>query len=108
MTGLSAVIGGLGLVIVDALDVRRAGGSPAETDAALTVDADAVLAGAIPLQGFKAIPRRHAEVIASPVDLQLAQLASRHGGDTRDAPGPAAAGECLRIGIPERDDRREQ
>lgn len=56
MTGLSAVIGGLGIVIVDALDGRRAAGSPAETDAVLTVDADAVLAGAIPLQGFRRFP----------------------------------------------------
>lgn len=39
-------IGGLGLVIVDDLDVRRAGGGPAEADAVLIVDADAVLPGA--------------------------------------------------------------
>ena len=94
-------------MIVDDLDVRRAGGGPTKADTVLIVDADAVLTGAIPPQGLEAIPRRHAQVIESPGDLQLAQLAPRHGGDVREAPGPAAAGERLRVGVAERDDQPE-
>lgn len=85
-------------MVVDDLDVRRAGRGPAKADAVLIVDADAVLAGAIPLQVLQAIPRRHAQVTEPPGDHQLAQLASRHGGDVREAPGTATAGEGLRVG----------
>ncbi len=107
MTGLSADIGRLGLVVVHDFDVRWAGGGPAKADAVLIVDPDTVLTGAITLESLQAISGRHAQVIEPPGDLELAQLASRHGGDVREASGAAAAGECLRVGIAERDDHRE-
>jgi hypothetical protein len=43
------------LAIVDDLDVVRVGSEPAEVDAPLIVDSDAVLASPVPGEFFKAI-----------------------------------------------------
>lgn len=91
-------------MIVDDLDVRGTSGSPAKTDTVLIVDSDAVLTGAIPLEGFEAIPGRHTKVVEPPGDFQLAQLAPRHGGDVREAPGASPSRKRLRVAITERDD----
>ena len=50
-------------MIVDDLDVRGAGRRPAKADAELVVDANAVLASAISLEGFEPIPRWHAHIV---------------------------------------------
>ena len=52
----------LSLVVVDNLNVLRAGGRPYEADAVLVVDADAVLALAVTNQGFKTVAGRHSEI----------------------------------------------
>jgi hypothetical protein len=80
---------------------------PAEADAVLIVDADAVLAGAIAREGLEAIPGRHAQIVEPPGDLQLKPLASCHGGDLREAPGTTATGERLGVAIAQRDEHAE-
>jgi hypothetical protein len=49
-------------VIVHDLDILSAGCGPAEADAKLIVDPDAVSTGAIALQGLKAVARRDTKV----------------------------------------------
>jgi len=49
-------------VIVDDLDVMRVGSEPAEADAPLIVDSDAVLASPVPGEFLKAVRRRDAKV----------------------------------------------
>ena len=49
-------------MIVDDLDVMRVSSEPAETDAPLIVDSDAVLASPVPGEFLKTVRRRDAEV----------------------------------------------
>ena len=56
-------------MIVDDLDVFRAGGRPAEAQSKLIVHANAVLTGPIALELLKAITGGDTEVIESVCDL---------------------------------------
>jgi len=49
-------------VIVDDLDIVRVGSDPAEADAPLIVDSDAVLASPVPGELLKAVRGRDAEI----------------------------------------------
>jgi hypothetical protein len=49
-------------VVVDDLDVVRVTLRPAQADPSLVVDPDAVLARAVPAQGFEAVAGRRLEV----------------------------------------------
>src|SRR5271165_2450522 len=53
---------GISLVVVDDFDMIWTSWCPYEADAPLLVDADAVLAGAIALQGLEPVVRWHREV----------------------------------------------
>jgi hypothetical protein len=86
----------------DDLDVLGACLGPTEADAELVVDADAVLAGAVALQRFQPVARRHTQVVQPSGDLQLAQPAPRHRFDVREARDAFAFRKRLRIGALER------
>jgi hypothetical protein len=82
------------MVIYD-FDVLCASVRPAEAYAELVIDPDAVLTGAITLQGFQPIAGRHAKVIQSTGNLQLTQLPTRDGSDAGKSPNPLAL--CNRL-----------
>ena len=62
------------LVIINDLDIRRAGTRPRETDAILVVDPNAVLSSAISTQCFQPIARRNPQLIQSHDRIQLVQF----------------------------------
>jgi hypothetical protein len=62
-------------VVVDDLDIVRIRASPSETDPPLVVDANAVLAIPVALQGFKPIARRDPQVIQGRGGIQQGELA---------------------------------
>ena len=62
------------LVIIDDLDIRRAGTRPLETDAVLIVDSNAVLPPAISTQRLQPIAWRNPQLIQSRDRIQLVQL----------------------------------
>src|SRR6476659_6003808 len=61
-------------VIIHDFDIERIGEFPAEADAPLAVDANAVLAGAIGLELFQLIAGRGTEVVEPHGGIELAQL----------------------------------
>ena len=67
-------------MVVHNLNVFRACIGPAEANAPLIIDADAVLSAAVPFQRFKMITRRNPEVFKPAGDLQLPQLSPGDGG----------------------------
>lgn len=71
---------------------------PTEAKAKLLVNTNAVLAFAVSFQSFQSISRRNSQIVELARDLQLPQLASRHGRDIRKSPDTRALGKCLRIG----------
>jgi len=77
---------------------------PAKADAPLIIDANAVLPAAPALQGFKAIARRHPQVIQAARDLELSELSPRHGSDICESPDALSLGQCLSVGALERSD----
>jgi len=87
-------------VVVDDLDVVRATLRPAQADPPLVVDADAVLARAVPAQGFEAVAGRRLEVAerSGMVDLQQIAMGDSHHV-RRDALRVAAIprGACGRV-----------
>jgi hypothetical protein len=86
-------------VVVYDLDAFGARARPAKADAVLIVHSDAVLAGAVTLEGLKSITRRYPKIFKRSRDFQLTKLAS---GDRLDADEPndsSAAGERLSVGI---------
>ena len=85
-------------MVIHDLDILGAGGRPAKAQAKLVVDADAVLAGTAALQGFQAVARRYAQVVQPFRDLQLPQLAPRHGGDVGEPLDGRAFRQGLRVG----------
>ncbi len=64
-------------MIVHDLDGIRPRWRPAETNAPLLVDANAVLPFPIPFQGFHTIARRDAQVFETPGAMHLIELARR-------------------------------
>ena len=85
-------------MVIHDLDILGAGACPAEAHAELVVDADAMLAGTAAFQGFQAVAGRHAQVFQPFRDLQLPQLAPRHGRDVGEPLDRVAARESLRVG----------
>ena len=61
-------------VIIDDLDVAGIAVLPSKADAPLVIDTNAVAAGTITLQPFRAIPGWHAEVRQSPRSMEQCQL----------------------------------
>lgn len=93
------------LVVVDDLDAVGVAVLPDEAESPLVVDADGVLADAVPLQRFEPGGRRSAwgaevaEVGGRIEHDELAQGAALDVG--RDAPARAAVEEALRVGVGE-------
>jgi hypothetical protein len=93
-------------MIVHDLDVLDAYVCPTEAHAELIIYANAVLSRAIAFQGFQSVAGRHLQIVQAPCDLQLPQLASRHGRDIRKPPDLLALRKSLRVGAPKRLDHR--
>jgi hypothetical protein len=91
-------------VVIHYLYVFGARFRPAKTDAPLIIDANAVLSEAVALQRFKAIARRHPQIIQAARDLKLSELSLRHGSDAYKSPDALALGQRLCLGAPERHD----
>jgi hypothetical protein len=85
------------LVVVHDLDLARARRRPAEADPELVVDADAVLAGSSPFQGFEPVARRDTQIVEPRRDLELAELASRHRLHAGESPEALAMGQAVMV-----------
>jgi hypothetical protein len=64
-------------MVVHDLNVLSTYSRPAEANPELIVNTDAILPGAIALERFEPIARRHPEILEPSCDLQLPKLASR-------------------------------
>jgi hypothetical protein len=73
----------------------------------LIVDPDAVLPMAVAFQCLKPVAGWHAQVIQSPRDLELTQLAASCPGYGLKAPDMVSARQRFRIGASERSDHAE-
>jgi hypothetical protein len=62
------------LMIIDDLHVPRVSLIPSEADAPLIVDANAMLAGPVPLKGFKMIPRWPGQILQATGTVEIEQL----------------------------------
>jgi hypothetical protein len=89
---------------VDDLDVCRTAHRTAKAHAVPVVHADTVLADAVALERFEPVSRRHAQIVETPRDLQLPQLASRYRLDAREARDPSAARQRRGVGAAKRHD----
>lgn len=69
-------------MIVDNFDLFGAIVGPAETEAPLAVDADAMLTLTVTLQGFEPISRRRPKVLQSCRGIEHIQLPFRNGLET--------------------------
>jgi len=85
-------------MIVHDLDLFGPLVRPTEAEAELIVNTNAVLARAVPFQGFQSIARWNSQIVELARDLQLPQLASRHSCDIRESPDKRSFGKRLRIG----------
>ena len=89
-------------VVVDDLDVEGIGGAPDEADAPLIVDADAVLASAIALEGLEPVAGRNAQVGEGVGRIEDDEFPKRDalkaGGQTTRA---ATLKERFRVGVAE-------
>ena len=85
-------------MIVHDLNVLGARSGPAEAHPKLIVHADTVLPGAVALECFQPVARRHTEVFQPACDLQLPQFALRNRLDTHEPPDSTAVREifCIR------------
>ena len=72
-------------MIIHDLNVLCHGNCPTKTNPELIVYTDAVLPGTITFQGFKPVAGRYPQVAQLTGDLQLPQLAPRHGRDVGKA-----------------------
>jgi hypothetical protein len=96
---------GISLVVVDDLDILGASIRPNEADAPLLIDSDAMLAGAIILEGFKLIAGRHSQVAQHLGIVQHSQLPQRGLLDILwQLPAEFATPYPLGLGTPETDD----
>jgi hypothetical protein len=91
-------------VIIHDLDVLGTTGRPAEAHAELVVHPDAVLPGAVTLERFKPIARRHPQIFQPACDLQLAKLSPGDRLDTLETLDSPAARKSLSLGTLERHD----
>ena len=61
-------------MVIDNLNVVRVAQAPPKADPPLSVDADAVLPGSVPLQLFQSVRRRYAQVIERRRGVEHAEL----------------------------------
>ena len=84
-------------MVIDDLDVFRAGVCPAKTQAELIVHANTVLAGTVALQDFQAITRRRAQKLMSVRRIELHKLTNRYERNGREPPAFARLEQSLSI-----------
>ncbi len=88
-------------MIINDLNIFRAGWGPPEADAELAVDADTVLPLPVALERFQPVTRWNPEILQPCGDLELAQLAAGDGFDVHEPPDASPAGQGLGIRTPE-------
>jgi hypothetical protein len=71
-------------VVIHDLNIFCAGFRPAKADAPLIVDTNAVPAGTVAFEWFKAISGRYSQIIQSTGNLELSQLSSRYRRDVHE------------------------
>lgn len=91
-------------MVVNDLDVFRAGRRPAKTQAELIVHTDAVLACTVALQALKPVTRRRAQELQGLRRIQLRQFARRDFGDSRKPLALTGLEQRLRVGAAEAPD----
>jgi len=91
-------------MVVHDLDLFGTGGRPAEAHAELVVHPNTVLPGAVTLERFEPIPRRHSQVFQPACDFQLAKFASSNRLDTLESLDSPTTRKGLGLGTLERDD----
>jgi hypothetical protein len=89
-------------MIVHDLDVFRAGVGPTEAHSKLIVYADTVLTCTFASQRFQPIAGWYPQVVEPARNIQLAQLAPRHGRNVREPFDHRTARNSLRVGALER------
>jgi hypothetical protein len=89
-------------VIIHDLDVLSSRLLPAKAEPELIVDSDAVLAGAIALQGLQSISRRNAQIVEPLRNLKLTNLSPSNGCDPSKPRDALATGKSRRIAAPKR------
>lgn len=94
-------------MVVDDFHIFRARGRPAEADAELIVDANAMLSRAVALELFKAIPWWNPQVLQLPGDLQLPKFAAGNRLDIDKSLDTLSAGKLLRVSVLEGYDHAE-
>jgi len=105
--GLAGGHGGLG-VIGDCY-LLGVGAGPAEADAPLVVDADGMLALAVPLQGFESIARRHPQEVEGDRRVDELEFDQRAPPDVaRKPPGPARRPQPFGFRVGKTPDQRRQ
>ena len=85
-------------MIVHDLNILGSAIVPAETDPPLIIDPDAVLPRAIASKSFKAIARRHTEIVERIRRMHHQQLSKRDTLNDAEPPGVAAQKQCFRMG----------
>jgi hypothetical protein len=91
-------------VVIHDLDIFGAAGSPPEAHPKLIIDPDAVLPGAITLQGFEPIARRDPQVLQPAGDLKLPKLAASDYFNALKSSYSPPVREVLGLGALERHD----
>jgi hypothetical protein len=88
-------------MVINDLDVFGTCPCPAEADAPLVVDPDAVLALPIAAKHLESVSGRHTQVVEAGGNLELAQLAASHCRDILESSHPLAARQAGGVGTPE-------
>jgi hypothetical protein len=95
-------------VVIDDLDVVRVAIDPAETQAELLVDADAVLANTVAMQGLQPVAGRDAQVFEPHGRVQEVELAPRDVGNGAKPADDLVVEQAPRVLVGEGADRRRQ
>ena len=78
-------------MVIDNLHIVNAIAFPAETDAPLIIDANAVKPGSVARKGLQPVPRRNFQFFEGGDRIDLDQFAHRYAGDQ----APTTAHSCL-------------
>src|SRR5690606_1828592 len=93
-------------MVVHDFDVLGPSRRPAEAEAELVIDPNAVLPGPVALEQFESVAGRNPKVVESFRDLQLAQFATRNRLNRPEPSDAATACQGRRVCAPERSDHQ--
>jgi hypothetical protein len=85
-------------MIIDDFNVFSAGFRPAEADAPLPIDSDAVLSGSISLERFQPIAGRHVQIVEICGNFKLSQFPARDCGHPRKSLDAVSFRKSLSVG----------